>query len=61
MTLPECGLWKTWKDMVANECIAKHVKACLIDIGFAKIQNGMGTQQGKYCLSISLAFGIIGA
>ena len=43
MTLPESGLWKTWKDMVTNECLAKCVKVCLIDIGFAESQNGMGT------------------
>ena len=61
MTLPESGLQKTWKDMVTNEHLVKHVKACLIDVGIAKSQNSMGTQQGKYCLSISLPFGINGA
>ena len=61
MTLQESGSNKTWKDMVTNEHLAKYVKACLIDIGIANRQNGMETQKGKYCLSISLPFGINGA
>ena len=46
--------------MVTNEHLVKCVKACLIDIRFAKCQNGMETRQCKYCLSISLQFRIIG-
>ena len=41
MTLPESGLWKTSKDMVTNDHLAKSVKACLSEIWFAKSQNGM--------------------
>ena len=43
MTLPEGGLWKMWKSNVANEHLAKCVKACLRDIGFSKSQNSMET------------------
>ena len=56
MAWPESGLWKTWRDMVTNEHLVKCVKAGLIDIRFAKCQNGMETRQCKYCLSISLLF-----
>ena len=56
MALPESGLCKTWKDMVTNKHLVKCVKACLIDIRFAKCQNSMETRQCKYCLSISLLF-----
>ena len=45
MTLPESGLWETWKDMVTNEHLAKCVKMCLIDIRFAKCQDSMETRQ----------------
>ena len=43
MALPESGLQETWKDMVTNEHLVKCVKACLINIGFAKSQNGIET------------------
>ena len=56
MALPESGLWETWKDKVTNEHLGKCVKACQIDVRFAKCQNGMETRQCKYCLSISLLF-----
>ena len=59
MTLSESGPWKTWKNNVANEHLAKCVKVCLRDIGFFKSQNGMETQQDESCLSISLQFKII--
>ena len=52
----QSGSWETWKDMVTNEHLVKCVKTCLIDIKFAKCQNGMETRQCKYCLSISLLF-----
>ena len=61
MAWPESGLWETWKDMVTNEHLVKCVKACLIDIRFAKCQNSMEPRQCKYCLSISLQFRIIRA
>ena len=43
MTLPESGLWKTWKSSVANEHLAKGVKVCLRNIGSIKSQNDMET------------------
>ena len=52
MVLLESGSWETWRDMVTNEHLVKCVKACLIDIQFAKCQNCMETRQCKYCLSI---------
>ena len=61
MAWPESGLQKTWKNNVANEHLAKCVKACLNDIGFAKSHSGIETQQCEYCLSISLQFKIMGA
>ena len=61
MALPESGLWRTWKDLVTNEHLAKCVKACLNDIGLAKSQNSMEPQQCEYYLSICLQFKIIGA
>ena len=60
MAWPESGSWETWEDMVTNGHLVKCVKACLIDIRFAKHQNGMETGQCKYCLSISVQFRIIG-
>ena len=45
-----------WNDAVNNAHLVKRIKACLIDIQFAKCQNGMETRQCKYCLSISLLF-----
>ena len=56
MALPESGSWETWKGKVTNEHLGKCVKACLIDIRFAKCQNAMETRQCKYHLSISLLF-----
>ena len=56
MALPESGSQETWKDMVTNEHIVKCVKACLIDIQFARCQNNIEIRQSKYCLSISLQF-----
>ena len=61
MTLPESGSQKTRKSNVANEHLAKCVKACLRDIGFSKSQNSIEIWWGKYCLSISLQFKIIWA
>ena len=60
MVWPGSGSQVTWKDMVTNEHLMKCVTACLIDIRFAKCQNGMETRQFKYCLSISLLFRRIG-
>ena len=56
MTLPKRESLENWKDMVTNEHLTMCVKACLIDIGFAKSQKGMETRQCKYCLPISLQF-----
>ena len=36
-----------WNDTVTKEHLVKCVKACLIDIQFAKCQNGMETRQCK--------------
>ena len=38
MTLPESGLGKTWKSNMANEHLAKCVKACLRDIWFSRVK-----------------------
>ena len=57
MAWPESGLQETWKDIVTNEHLAKCVKASLIDIRFAKCQNGMETRQCKYCLSFFFNLG----
>ena len=46
---------------MANEHLVKYVNVCLRDIWFFKAQNGMESQQGEYCLLISLQFSIIGA
>ena len=54
IALPESRLQETWKDKVTNEHLGKCVKACLIDIRFAKCQNSIETRQCKYHLSISL-------
>ena len=37
----EMGSREIWNDAVTNEYLVKCVKACLIDIQFAKCQNGM--------------------
>ena len=50
MSLPESGMQKTWKSIVANQHCAKCVKVCLRDIWDFKSQNDMGTGQGEYCL-----------
>ena len=56
MAWPESRSWETCKDMVTNEHLVKCVKVCLIDIRFAKCQNGKETRQCRYSLSISLLF-----
>ena len=38
MSLPESGSWKTWNSNVANEHLAKCVKACLRDIWFSRVK-----------------------
>ena len=43
MSLLESGSQKTWESGVANQHVAKCVKACLRDIGGFKSQNYMGT------------------
>ena len=47
----EMGSQEIWNDAMTNEYQVKCVKACLIDIPFAKCQNGIETRQCKYCLS----------
>ena len=47
MVLLENGSQETWNNAVTNEHLVKYVKACLIDIQFAKCQNGMETRQCK--------------
>ena len=41
MSLSESGPWKTWESNVANQHLAKCVKACLRDTGCVKSQNNM--------------------
>ena len=44
MVLLENGSQETWNDALTNEHLVKCVKASLIDIQFAKYQNGMETR-----------------
>ena len=48
MSLPESGLWETWKNGVASQHVANGVKGVWMIIWSWQIHNNMGTGWGEY-------------